>query len=103
MGSGSYSTVYLATHTSKKFSVVLKLLLRSIESDSLFQNEVSILESVNHPNIVKLLDHFETQDFYAVVLENIQGRELYEIISKDYSSLSRINQKEIFKQLVSGN
>lgn len=102
LGTGSYSTVYLASHPSMENPVVLKLLLKSIESQSLFNNEVSILTKVNHPNIVKIHHHFETPDFYSLVLEHVPGRELYDIVSNDFSSLSRQDQRDIFKQIVSG-
>ena len=102
LGSGAYSKVYLADHPSYQSPVALKLLLKSIENQSIFENEVSILTEAQHPNIVKMIDHFETEDLYCIVLEHIAGLDLYEVISKDYSSLTRNNQKEIFKQIVVG-
>jgi serine/threonine protein kinase len=103
LGGGSFSNVFSASHPSQESPIVLKLLLKTTESLSLFGNEVSILGKINHPNIVKMLDHFETQDFYAIVLECVPGRELFDIISSDYHTLSREDQKQIFKQIASGN
>jgi serine/threonine-protein kinase len=103
LGRGSFSSVFSATHPSQESPIVLKLLLKNTESLSLFKNEVFILGKINHPNIVKILDHFETPDFYAIVLEYVPGRELFDIISSDYHTLSREDQKEIFKQIASGN
>jgi serine/threonine protein kinase len=102
LGSGSFSNVFLATHPLYESPVVLKLLLKNGESKTLYENEVCILKKIKHPNIIKILDSFENIDFFALVLEYVPGRDLFDIL-KDHSSLSRNDQKEIFKQIVSGN
>lgn len=43
-------------------------------------NEVKILSKLNHPNIVKVLDFFEQKKHYYVVMEPIEGGELFDQI-----------------------
>jgi serine/threonine protein kinase len=59
-------------------------------------------QQLSHRNIVHLLDHFTTPDYYGIVLDFVQGKELFEIIAFDYSSLDTRSIKSIFKQIVSG-
>lgn len=40
--------------------------------------EVEVLMSLNHPNIVQALDFFEEEDYFYVVLEYLDGGELFE-------------------------
>ena len=45
------------------------------------------------------MDFFECPNFYAIVLEYVQGKELYEILANDFKSLTDLNKKKIFRQL----
>lgn len=50
--------------------------------------EVETLMSLNHPNIVKAFDFFEERDFFYVVLEHLEGGELFD----------RLIEKEIYTE-----
>ena len=42
------------------------------------------MNQINHPNIIKMLDCYETEDNYFIVLEFMRGGELFEwIIEKE--------------------
>jgi len=38
--------------------------------------EIKILEEINHPNIVKMVQHFEDKGHYCLVLELLEGGEV---------------------------
>jgi len=42
------------------------------------QNEISILSTVDHPNVVKLIDTYEDKGHYCLIMELMQGGELFE-------------------------
>ena len=44
------------------------------------QSEIEILKSIDHPNIVKLLDIFEDERFWCLVMELMEGGELFDLI-----------------------
>ncbi|KAK9475220.1 kinase-like domain-containing protein [Dipodascopsis tothii] len=49
--------------------------------------EVSILRQLNHPNIVSLLDFFECDDYYYIIMELLPGGELFhQIVRLTYFS-----------------
>ena len=53
-------------------------------------NEVKILQSVSHPNVINLEDVIDTKDYLFIVLELAEGGELFEkIIEK-----TRLNESE---------
>jgi calcium-dependent protein kinase len=43
------------------------------------QNEIDILKTVDHPNIVKLYDVYEDEDTYYLVMELMLGGEVFSL------------------------
>lgn len=52
----------------------------SKEDVAAMQTEIEILRTVDHPNIVKLLDFFEDTSHYCLVMELMEGGELFDYI-----------------------
>ena len=44
-------------------------------------NEIDILKQVDHPNIVKLIDVYEDETTFSLVLELMQGGEVISIFT----------------------
>jgi calcium/calmodulin-dependent protein kinase I len=60
------------------------------EDEASLRQEVEIMRSLDHPNIVKLLDFYEEDKYFYVVLEYLPGGELFDrIVKKTY-----YNEKE---------
>ena len=51
---------------------------------------------------MRLVETFENQDYLCLVLNQIPGKELLEIIALNYESLSIKDKKGIFLQLCQG-
>eukprot|EP00596_Hydrurales_sp_CCMP1899_P006881 CAMPEP_0119034050 /NCGR_PEP_ID=MMETSP1177-20130426/1100_1 /TAXON_ID=2985 /ORGANISM="Ochromonas sp, Strain CCMP1899" /LENGTH=400 /DNA_ID=CAMNT_0006991251 /DNA_START=71 /DNA_END=1273 /DNA_ORIENTATION=+ len=93
LGKGAFSTVRLATskEDQKKWAakVVDKLNLPKEDNDSL-RSEVKILQMMKHDNIVTCKDFFEEAKSFYLVLEFMEGGELFDrIVQKTY-----YNEKE---------
>jgi serine/threonine protein kinase len=61
--------------------------------------EIEILKFSKHTNIVKLLDIFENNEYYFMVLEYMGGSNLYEYLSQYDFNLSEERIKNIAYQL----
>ena len=90
VGEGSFAVVLKGTRKETGETVAVKCIDKSSldEADlkALLQ-EVQILKELDHPNIVKLYDFYEEEDFFYVVLEFVAGGELFErIVEKSYYS-----------------
>lgn len=92
LGQGGFGVVKLATRLSDKSKVAVKVLDRKkigdkTSSEASLKREVSILQKLNHPNIVRLLQYLETRVHYYLVMELIDGGELFDRIvrRKTYS------------------
>ena len=85
LGTGAFSRVILAT-SNEGTKVAVKCIskngeLKQEDVDSLHE-EVAVLRSVDHPNIVKLYDFFDEKRYYYMAIELMEGGELFERIVK---------------------
>lgn len=86
LGKGGDSTVYQAidTTTENRTEVALKILKLKKDTENFaqqFERETQGLEKLDHPNIVKLVDHGCTEGVYYVATEFVKGRDLGDIIN----------------------
>ena len=44
------------------------------------RREIEVLKMSQHPNIVALIDLFENSEYYYIVLEYMQGKDLFDYI-----------------------
>ena len=88
LGSGSYGTVYLAKNNLKENLVAIKVIEKvpsNIIDDMEIKNEINILKSLSHPNIVKIYEFFDTAVDYYIVTEYCKKGELFDYINNKYS------------------
>ena len=100
IGQGAFASVRLAIHRETKMNVAIKVLhkKRMSEDDLVgFQNEVAFLSEIDHPNVVQLLDLYEDDDNFCLVLERLQGGQLYDYLAERKLQLS---EEEIFRLMI---
>mmetsp|Transcript_57570 Transcript_57570/g.108495 ORF Transcript_57570/g.108495 Transcript_57570/m.108495 type:complete len:579 (-) Transcript_57570:88-1824(-) len=81
LGSGYNGNVYLASGKRQKGRFAVKgFKLKGLSEEKLqeLETEVDIFLGVDHPNIVRLVDVFETKDMLYMVMECMEGGELFE-------------------------
>lgn len=80
IGTGGYSSVFMAMHRRTSTKVAVKEMKRANMSKEIVNNlrrEVEILQSLNHPNIVQIVDFVESPEKFHLVLELLEGGELF--------------------------
>jgi len=93
LGSGAYSVVKSASSKVGNHKVAVKIVTRKNldkEDEKGLRQEVEILKAMKHSNIVQCYDFFEEPDKFYVVLEYLEGGELFDRIVKKVS----YNEKE---------
>ena len=83
IGRGSFATVKKAKFraTGERFAVkVLSKKKMNDDDKAALLTEISILKHVDHPNIVKLIDVFEDDRHWCLVMELMSGGELFDQI-----------------------
>jgi fused-like protein len=101
IGEGSFGKVYKGRRKYTGQFVALKFISKAGKSESdlaALRSEIGILRALDHPNIILLLDYFETPRDVVVVTEFAHG-ELFQILQDD-ASLPEPVVRSIARQLV---
>tara|TARA_B100000925_G_scaffold159615_1_gene119841 strand:- start:59 stop:1216 length:1158 start_codon:yes stop_codon:yes gene_type:complete len=101
IGYGSFSIIYkgfkVATHNEPKKTIAIKQITKIIDN-KYFNNEISLMKKLKHPNILQLIDVVRTKGIVYIILEYCNGGDLSKYISSD-----NINQDyRYFSQILSG-
>ena len=99
LGEGGYSVVKLATNKETNQKAAVKIVRRvgiSKEDEESLLEEVRILKSINHPNITSVFDFFEEKKHFYVVMELLEGGELFDRIVKKSFYNEKILGYEIY-------
>lgn len=78
---GAFGEVRKAYHYKTKEYWAIKIIYKyQIQNTKQINREIKILENLDHPNIVKIYEYFEDKWFYYLVMEFLEGGELFEFI-----------------------
>lgn len=103
IGQGSFATVYEADlieegrQTESGFPIPSVVAIKAIDKSKipddeipLLKEEVTIMQKLNHENCVRLLEFFDEENYFYLVLELVRGGEVFDqIVAKNY-----YNEKE---------
>jgi len=86
LGEGGMGNVYLARHNRIDRLVAIKVLHQNLFTNEIirnrFKNEANALIKLEHPNIVRIYDYVEQDNFACLVMEYIEGYTLDDYIAK---------------------
>lgn len=104
IGRGAFSVVKRAKHRKTSREVAIKFIeKRYVDKQDLMLlgREIDIMKKLEHPNVLKLYEVFETDEIIALVMELVNGGELfYKIVEKgNYSEKDAAN---IVRQMIKG-
>ena len=82
LGQGTYGVVRLATD---KLNSSIKYAIKSMSKERvsnrtiyLLKREIEALMHTDHPNIIKLYEVYEDEEYYHLVMEYCEGGDLFE-------------------------
>ena len=105
IGNGTFSKVKLGINKYTNEKVAIKLLEKKKitekkDLERIFR-EMSIVKTLNHPNIIKTYEIFNKEKYYYMIMDYCKGGELFDYIVKK----RRLNEEEtsfFFYQIVNG-
>lgn len=102
IGKGSFATVRKCKNRATGDYFAVKILSKrkmAAEDKASLMTEIEIMKQVDHPNIVKMVDFFEDEGHYCLVMEMMMGGELFEqILNREQFSESEA--REAIKSII---
>ena len=102
LGSGSYSTVYMAKQKEDQKLYAVKVVKKAKldKADKIgLQQEISILRSLDNPLVMKLYHVYDSINYYQLVTELVEGGELFQrIVEKE--SYSELEARKVVTNLL---
>ena len=110
LGKGAFGEVYITSKqgTQEKFATkkIDKKFARNPKAKKYIDNEINILKSIDHENIIKLYDQLETSQYYFLVTEYCNGGGLSDCLEYHINQYHKPFSEEVvqylMRQIVSG-
>merc|ERR1712142_1300580 len=102
LGTGAFSQVRLAECREDGHMYAIKIIDKKAlkgKEDSL-ENEIRVLKRLDHPNVVKLLEAYESKSYVYLVMELVTGGELFDRIVEK-GSYTEKDAADLIKQVMS--
>lgn len=81
LGSGSFGKVFKVQHLKYSNEFAMKMIRkRSTDDVSMIIQEINSLKQLDHPNIMKVLEFYQDEQYYYIILEYCAGQELFDYL-----------------------
>jgi len=105
IGRGGFSHVYKVSHKNTGKIYVIKLMCKQdiINKNMVEQinREVKIMYKINHPHIIKLINHFEDDENVYLIMELGAKGQLYSLLKKFSHGLDQIRVAQYMREIIS--
>ncbi|EGR32160.1 protein kinase domain protein [Ichthyophthirius multifiliis] len=103
LGQGGFGIVCVAINRQTSFKRAVKMInkqrIKKIDEWKLLQ-ELQIMQEIDHPNILKVLEHYEDTQHHYFVTELLYGGDLFDKIV-EHKAFSEQQASEYMKQIIS--
>ena len=105
LGAGSFATVHLVKHNISGSIRAMKAIQKESNDDENNEeeiiNEINILMKMDHPNIVKIFEFYNSETHYYLITEYCEGGSLFDLINNNDGPFTEIQASYIMHQLFS--
>ncbi|URD80934.1 Cbl-interacting protein kinase [Musa troglodytarum] len=105
LGEGNFGKVRYARHVDSGLAFAVKILdrkrIQSLKIDDQIKREIGTLKLLKHPNVVRLHEVSASKTKIYMVLEYVNGGELFDKIASK-GKLSESEGRKLFQQLIDG-
>eukprot|EP01022_Parablepharisma_sp_SALTPOND_P006660 TRINITY_DN126_c1_g1_i1.p1 TRINITY_DN126_c1_g1~~TRINITY_DN126_c1_g1_i1.p1 ORF type:complete len:708 (+),score=74.27 TRINITY_DN126_c1_g1_i1:471-2594(+) len=105
LGKGKFGIVRGAAHRKTGKRVAIKVMKKSMmtpQDVELVKQEIEILKMCQHPNLIKMLDVFENIDHIYIVMELLEGGDLFSYLEKRRFRIPEQRAARIVHSLAAG-
>jgi calcium-dependent protein kinase len=106
LGKGAYGEVRRAINVSTSEHRAIKIIYKNNcsqeEQDRIF-NEINIMKSLDHPNIIRIYEYFQDEKHIFIVMELAQGGELFDKIIEVHHFNEEVASRILYQLLSAVN
>ena len=105
LGKGKFGTVRAGVHKKSGKKVAIKVMKKAIMTQQdveLVRQEIEILKMCQHPNIIRMLDVFENTEHIYIVMEVLEGGDLFAYLEKRKFRIPEQRAAKIVHSLAAG-
>uniref|UniRef100_A0A8C4SNZ9 Myosin light chain kinase 2, skeletal/cardiac muscle-like n=1 Tax=Erpetoichthys calabaricus TaxID=27687 RepID=A0A8C4SNZ9_ERPCA len=100
---GRFGTVHRCTEKSSGMKMAAKLIkFRNAKDKEVINNEVQVMNQLSHPNVIQLYDAYEVKNEIILIMEYVDGGELFDRIIDDSYHLTEVDAMLFIKQICEG-
>jgi len=105
IGEGKFGVVKFGIHKKTKEKVAIKIIKKESMSNvdmELVKSEIDIMKLCRHPNVLRLLDHFENAEYIFIVMELLAGGDYGSYLTKLKFKITEDRLAKDIHQIASG-
>ncbi|CAL9695483.1 unnamed protein product [Knipowitschia caucasica] len=103
LGGGRFGQVHKCTENSSGLTLAAKIIkARSQKEKEVVRNEIQVMNQLNHANLIQLYAAFESRHDIILVMEYVEGGELFDRIIDENYNLTELDTVLFIRQICEG-
>ncbi|XP_035151035.3 myosin light chain kinase family member 4 isoform X1 [Callithrix jacchus] len=103
LGGGRFGQVHKCEETATGLKLAAKIIkTRGMKDKEEVKNEISVMNQLDHANLIQLYDAFESKNDIVLVMEYVDGGELFDRIIDENYNLTELDTILFMKQICEG-
>ncbi|XP_056270507.1 myosin light chain kinase family member 4 isoform X2 [Pseudoliparis swirei] len=103
LGGGRFGQVHKCIENSTGLLLAAKIIkARSQKEKDVVRNEIQVMNQLNHPNLIQLYATFESRHDIILVMEYVEGGELFDRIIDENYNLTELDTVLFIRQICEG-
>ncbi|XP_067406498.1 myosin light chain kinase 3 isoform X1 [Emydura macquarii macquarii] len=103
LGGGRFGQVHKCTEMSTGLNLAAKIIkVKGAKEREEVKNEINIMNQLNHVNLIQLYDAFEGKNNLTLIMEYVDGGELFDRITDENYNLTELDAILFTKQICEG-
>ncbi|KAM6161056.1 myosin light chain kinase 3 [Erethizon dorsatum] len=103
LGGGRFGQVHKCTEKSTGLPLAAKVIkVKSVKDRDDVKNEINIMNQLSHVNLIQLYDAFESKNSFTLVMEYVDGGELFDRITDEKYRLTELDVVLFTRQICEG-
>ncbi|XP_075682809.1 myosin light chain kinase family member 4 isoform X2 [Rhinoderma darwinii] len=103
IGGGRFGQVYRCVEKASGLTLAAKIIkVKGHKEKEEVKNEIQVMNQLNHTNLIQLYDAFESRNDVILIMEYVDGGELFDRIIDENCNLSEVDTILFIKQICEG-